>query len=129
MKAPLIAILAGALLTACATTQYPIPTRGPMPSHAEAEAAVKRLLVSGLKDPDSLKQFRIAEPQPTAWQDGIIYGSTPRAGWLVCFEYNAKNSYGAYVGLKRDGYVFRSYPGGLYFETLVSLTARGGATC
>ena len=129
MRAATITILTSALLTACATKPTPIPTRGPMPTPEQYEPAVKRLLLSGLKDPDSLKQLRIAEPQPTAWRDGIIHGSTPHAGWLICFEYNAKNSYGGYVGLKRDGYVFRSYPGGLYFETLVSLTALGGATC
>lgn len=125
-----ITILASvALLTACATAPAPIPTRGPMPTPAEAEAAVKRLLLSGLKDPDSLKQFRIAEPVPTAWRDGLIHGGGAHAGWLVCFEYNAKNSYGGYTGVKRDGYVFRSYPGGLYFETTLAGTFLGGATC
>lgn len=129
MRAPVLAILASALLTACATKPVHIPTRGPMPTHEQAEAAVRKVLLSGLKDPDSLKQFSIGEPVPTAWLDGIIHGSTPHAGWLVCFEYNAKNSYGGYVGLKRDGYVFRNYPGGLYFEASVLMTFRGGATC
>ena len=27
-------------------------------------------------------------------------------GWLVCYELNAKNSYGGYVGLRTQGVVF-----------------------
>ena len=34
-------------------------------------------------------------------------GGDHEEAWLVCFEYNAKNSYGAYVGLKTDGYAMR----------------------
>jgi hypothetical protein len=118
------------LLAGCASTPTAPPLDpGPMPSRAQAERAVKALLLPRLKDPDSLKQFGMAEPIRTEWRTGLLVGNEAMAGWLLCFEYNAKNSYGAYTGLQRDGYVFRNSGPDLQFLTIVDLTARGGARC
>jgi hypothetical protein len=61
------------------------------------EATIKEFLYRNLKDPDSLKQFSVGEPQLASCSIGI-YG--PFWGWRVQTEYNAKNSYGGYVGLQ-----------------------------
>lgn len=66
------------------------------------------MLAVELKDPDSIKQFSIASgPFPISWR-----GTVDNDGWLYCFEYNAKNSFGGYVGVKRGGYVLRVYASG-----------------
>lgn len=129
MKA-ICAALASVVFAACATAPIaPAVDRGPMPTREQAERAVKSLLLPRLKDPDSLKQFQMAEPIPTAWRTGILYGSVPMEGWLLCFRYNAKNSYGAYAGMTQDAWVFRNTGPELEFVSLGDLTARGGATC
>ena len=66
-----------------------------------------RYLQSTLKDPDSIKQFSIVSgPLSTYWRPSA-FSSEYSAAWLICFEYNAKNSYGGYVGVKRDGLMLK----------------------
>ena len=82
-----------ATLGACARA-VPRPdtlTPGPRPSDDQAERAVREYLARVLKDPDSMKQFRITRgPYAREWQDTRW---TPwAAGWVVCYELNAKNS-------------------------------------
>lgn len=72
-----------------------------------AEKAARDFLAQSLKDPDSLKQFQMRNVTQRDWQNTRWDGW--RSGWLVCFEYNAKNSYGGYVGLKRSGIVITAY--------------------
>ncbi len=65
--------------------------------------AVKTYYGQVLKDPDSLLIRDYGDPH-TFW-----YGSRfqkARYGYLVCVTYNAKNSYGGYVGYKTDGLFF-----------------------
>lgn len=107
-------IIGALLLTACATpgtnTGQQVIEAGPRPSEAQATAAVMAYLRGTLKDPDSLKQFRIRSgPDLISWYRGLLYGGGHEQAWLVCFEYNAKNSYGGYVGIKVDGYALRLY--------------------
>lgn len=109
MSRLLLIALIGAL-SACATprTGETYIARGPMPSAEQAERAVRAYLARALKDPDSLKQFAITfGPSPVQWYRGLINGGGNEQAWLVCFEYNAKNSYGAYTGLKTDGVALR----------------------
>lgn len=56
-----------------------------------------------LKDPDSMKNFSVSKPMLTSCAIGI-YG--PFNAWRVAVQYNAKNSYGAYVGLQSYYYWF-----------------------
>ena len=84
----LIAILAAALLAACATTpEKPTPellSNLPPNYKAVAAAAVK----ASLKDPDSLKTLTVGD---------ITSGN----GKIGVFVYvNAKNSFGGYTGLQ-----------------------------
>lgn len=98
------------LLGGCATpgpgdTVAPI---GEAPTAAAAEKAVLDRLRVTLKDPDSMKQFRVTGgPIPFTWYRGLLFGGGYDQAWLVCFEYNAKNSYGAYTGLASDGVALR----------------------
>lgn len=65
-----------------------------------AEAAIKQIVASSLKDPDSIKQYQLLKG-PTLRQS--IIGR----GWFVCVVYNAKNSFGAYGGATEWIYVMR----------------------
>ncbi len=64
---------------------------------------VRNYLRTNLKDPYSLMDLSISEPAATSCRVGI-YG--PFNGWRVTVSYNAKNSFGAYVGLRTFYYWF-----------------------
>lgn len=102
---------------------------GRQPSADEATQAVLGYLQGVLKDPDSVKQFEVLGP-PTriTWYTGLLVSNKIDAGWLVCFRYNAKNSYGGYVGVKQDGVALRtsSYNDKPYVVTSVNWLAASG---
>lgn len=81
---------------------------GPEPDRAQVDAAVRAHLAATLKDPDSLKQYELHSVRHTRWMRGALNGGGSEEGWIACFSYNAKNSYGGYVGVKTDSLVFRS---------------------
>lgn len=81
---------------------------GPEPNRAQVDATVRAHLAASLKDPDSLKQYELLSVRKTRWMRGALNGGGSEEGWLACFSYNAKNSYGGYVGAKTDGLIFRS---------------------
>lgn len=85
------------------------PPLGPEPNAAEAERVVLAYLKPRLKDPDSLKQFQLLLPAGMCtYLDTLAAGDLRwESGWSVGFEYNAKNSYGAYPGLARGRIVVR----------------------
>lgn len=108
MKYLLLVLLLGACVTP--QTGQTVITAGPQPSEAQSITAIKKYLERELKDPDSLKQFRVTSgPEQISWYRGLVHGGGNAQGWLYCFEYNAKNSYGAYTGVKTDGVVLRMY--------------------
>ena len=97
-------------LAACATPSSGpvVTTRGPPPPDEVASAIILRHLERSLKDPDSLKQLRIvAGPIDLSWYRGALNGGGHDEAWLYCIEYNAKNSYGAYTGLKVEAIAIR----------------------
>ncbi len=74
-----------------------LQTAGPAPS--DPEASVQLWMASNLKDPYSVKDFRISEPRRgSIWTGTLNQGAVPT--WYVCTVFNAKNSFGAYGGLK-----------------------------
>jgi len=103
------------MLSACGTvgggpafTAESIVQSGDAPSAEQGEMVARSYLQQTLKDPDSLKQFRMTGgPILTSWYQGLISGGGTAYGWAVCFEYNAKNSYGGYTGVKGDTLVLR----------------------
>jgi len=86
-------------ITGCVTTQELTDARcGPVPTMSQAEWGVNYFVQNiGLKDPSSaqVRNIQIGQKHGKVNIHGNIYG------WLVTFELNAKNSYGAYVGYKR----------------------------
>ena len=84
----------------------PVPTTQ-APSEAAALDALNAYLARTLKDPDSIKQFRVlTKPVWATWRGTGYWVNSLDGGWLVCYELNAKNSYGGYVGLRTHGVVF-----------------------
>lgn len=79
-------------------------TAGPPPKNYEQ--AVRFVVKRTFKDSDSIKDARLSTPVPFRTEDGII--------WQVCLHANAKNSYGAYSGLKISTYKFRN--GSILFD-------------
>lgn len=67
------------------------------------EQTIRDYLHRALKDPSSMTDFSVSQPVLTSCSVGI-YGQY--YGWRVTTEYNAKNSYGGYVGLKTYYYWF-----------------------
>ncbi len=58
-----------------------------------------------LKDPESIRDVSVSEPYLASCSVGI-YGAYN--GWRVQVSYNAKNSYGAYVGLRTSYFWFHN---------------------
>lgn len=103
----LLICCAAVLLAACAT-----PGGGFLNTNTPADAgqrptasaqAVQAYLNASLKDPYSLRDLAISEPALSSCAVGI-YG--PFYGWRVDVSYNAKNSYGGYVGQRTYAYWF-----------------------
>lgn len=74
---------------------------GPAPT--QYEETIRAHLRIALKDPNSMIDFSVSEPVLTSCAVGV-YG--PFYGWRVTTRYNAKNSFGGYVGLKTYYYWF-----------------------
>jgi hypothetical protein len=103
-----VALLALAVTGCAAPQNYAVDQlRGPPIPLTQAEPVVRSYLARTLKDSDSVKNFAIEGPIEISWGRGLVYGGGRDQGWLFCVEYNAKNSYGAYVGLQRYPFVMR----------------------
>lgn len=106
-------LIAALLVSGCATsvdgtkfsgkfekpTQSTISSIGDSPEFADAKA--KSYILSRLKDPDSA-QFRTISAPYAAYTNSLWMlgagGEITWIGWAVDVEYNAKNSFGGYVG-------------------------------
>ena len=117
-----------AVVGGCASTGGPQPSEsdaralaGPMPDPAEAEQLIFNSIKVRLKDPDSIKQFRISRGPIFVNTDvwvGLLNGGTRRViGWVYCAEYNAKNSYGAYAGVEDMEFLVHNRYGPRIVET------------
>jgi hypothetical protein len=113
----LLGCLAATLLAAgCASTQQRVELAsalGQPPSEAAANQVILDVLARALKDPGSLQQYRIVSgPTPVNWYRGLLNGGGFDSAWMFCFEYNAKNSFGGYTGVKLDRVALRAGPNG-----------------
>lgn len=107
-----------------------VTSSGPSPSQQQAEEAAIFYIKAFLKDPDSMKQFEIFRgPTVVTWYRGYIKGGGYDQGWLVCFRYNAKNSYGAYAGLSADGIVLREWTRGEFVLVHDVIWSRADIRC
>lgn len=106
----IVAALLVLMLAGCMTprTGPTVNSAGVEPTPEQANAAIQKFLARTLKDSDSVKQFRMTvNGASIQWYRGLINGGGNDQGYLYCFEYNAKNSYGAYAGVKTEGIVLR----------------------
>lgn len=112
----ILAVSLALLLVGCAVQPVAIKS-GTRPTEDQADRLVRDYLARTLKDPDSLKQFRITGMQTVGWAQAT---ARHEEAWLICFEYNAKNSYGGYVGVKPGGLVVRQWSDspGMSFDIL-----------
>lgn len=95
-------------------TSPSVRTVYPAPAGSEDEARVA--IAAKLKDPDSLQVRNV-----------IATGITPDpAKWVVCGEYNARNSFGGYVGFHKFALVDgKAFLGGNDIEAiLVNVTCK-----
>jgi hypothetical protein len=124
----MIALTLLAILCGCATTSTYRPTEedarttaGQIPDQSEAEKLIFETVKSKLKDPDSIKQFRVSIGPIFVNKDvwvGLLNGSTRRViGWLYCAEYNAKNSHGGYGGVENMALLLRNQNGLVVVDT------------
>lgn len=81
------------------------------PTLEQIQAVVMDDLQRTLRDPDSMKTFKIVSGPDVV--TGITAGRAYEKAWLACVEYNAKNAYGGYTGLKTHSYVLRFNDGDL----------------
>ena len=94
----------------CATGQVLTLDYGPPPPNYEEK--ITNYLKRNLKDPDSLRDLKIlTTPKKGALNYGaFVKGPTGKSFsnqmWYVCAEYNAKNSFNGYVGIKTYAYFF-----------------------
>lgn len=99
-----IAILCFAtLVVACASPVYTpqqittVP-RGEKPDISEAQKLVMPYLKRSLKDFDSMKDYQfLSGPHRTV---ATLVNGDYQEAWMICVEYNAKNSYGGYIGIR-----------------------------
>lgn len=83
---------------------------GPFPDNYEV--LIASYLKESLKDPYSVRDLSITQPIVTNIWVGVQRGGNVK-GWASCVSYNAKNSFGAYVGLEHDTFYMKD--GGLMF--------------
>lgn len=96
-------VFVATIIGACASPAYTPPQkvtipRGSKPSLSDAQQLIIPHLKRSLKDFDSLKDYQfISGPHSTVATE--LSGDIQEA-WMICVEYNAKNSYGGYSGIK-----------------------------
>lgn len=98
-----VLVFTSLLLTGCASTsKSPVNVNyGVEP--VNNEQAVINQLKNELKDPDSVKILNITKPR----RGYATYGfGKEEFGWHTEVKYNAKNSYGGYVGAKTRQYIY-----------------------
>ena len=99
----LVALAFIAICTSCTNyTVPPIQDAGPQPTEAQATEVITQYLQTKLKDPGSLQQVGIVGMRLHNSPRGMVNGGGYDQDWIVAFVYNAKNSFGGYVGLQRD---------------------------
>lgn len=108
---PVLALALAMLCSACQTvpTGQVLIEAGPKPSGEVAEAVIRAQLSRTLRDPDSMKAFKVVSG-PEEFSATNAGGNFERA-WLVCVEYNAKNAYGGYTGLSSHAFPLRQHAG------------------
>lgn len=104
-------LLGTVFVSACASGPPVGPTGEPLSSSDfgsppdSAEAVVRAFLRSKLKDPSSAQVEVLAGPRQLTVK-GSVFGPSAY-GWGICYELNAKNSFGAYTGYRKQALIWR----------------------
>jgi hypothetical protein len=98
------------VLSACAHPELTPDGRVPNvadagPPPANARDVIMTMLRARLKDPYSAQIEGISGPKFI--RDPGSIASNPNYGWGICFEVNAKNSYGAFTGFHSMAMIWR----------------------
>lgn len=97
-------MLSAGFLAGCVTAQTAQGNPGPFPEGYEK--LVRSWLKANLKDPYSLRDLTIGRPvKENLWRGLVFGGNLP--SWKLCTVYNAKNSFGAYIGIKSYAFYMR----------------------
>jgi hypothetical protein len=93
------------LLVGCASAPIDPASFGPQPDPERAADAVDQFLRMELRDRTSIRDYAVSGP--------YLYTDTLRsdAGWHMCVRYNAKNAYGAYVGVQTSSVIIETMNG------------------
>lgn len=107
MKTRLLSIFAALTLVACATpvTQSEIQKAKfpPQPKQAEIDKEVSAYLKTNINEPEAAK--KVCAPPRKAWARTFSYES-PKFGWMVVCDVNAKERSGGYGPLKAYMFLF-----------------------
>ena len=107
MKTKLISLFAVLTLAACATpvTQSEIQQAKfpPQPKQAEIDKEVNAYLKANINGPEAAKKE--CAPPRKAWARAFSY-ETPKFGWMVVCDVNAKERSGAFGPLKAYMFLF-----------------------
>ena len=110
MKKALGKLLTGLFLAGCAgqpsQQELAVADYGPAPG-PEFFEAVKFAVKVGLKDPDSLKDLQVGQPKKCGYRSPLELNAKAVYGYCTTIAYNAKNSYGGYVGLRAFNIMYR----------------------
>jgi len=71
---------------------------GPYPS--DPDGVIRAWMTPTLKDPYSAVYGRRSQGVAVVVPRSVMDGTKGGAGWMFCFEVNAKNGYGAYAGMQ-----------------------------
>jgi hypothetical protein len=97
-----IIILATLLLSNCVSIDPKsiIASSGNKPTNQEAISYVKNYLNDTLLDRESLRDLKVKEPFAGSYAFN--------KGWIICFQYNAKNVMGGYAGSSQDQIIVKN---------------------
>jgi len=98
-KTLIVTLLSALFLSGCAGQQWDQSKAGPMPT--DYKETVKQYVERTHFDPYSLRSVAITSPHPGGWMG--------QHGYWLCFERNAKNRMGGYVGIKRSALLIRGH--------------------
>jgi hypothetical protein len=78
---------------------------GPFPD--DYQEIIKSYLHDNLKDPYSVQDLSISSPNNASTWTGLAYSGELTA-WRSCVIYNAKNSFGGYIGIQQHTFWIRN---------------------
>jgi hypothetical protein len=104
MRLKNLVLIGGLVASGCAAPTGMKADAGPHPENYEE--IIKTYLHDHLKDPYNVQELTITKPTPTTIWTGILNDSNVNL-WMTCVGYNAKNSYGGYVGVKYYSFPIR----------------------